>query len=288
MPSERSERIMSHAARRAAGSKPVVGSSRKTSSGLPTSATPRSSRRFWPPESVLTRASRFSPARRARSPRRRHAGSRSSPRRAVRLGTVSSGLSSDCWSTTPIRSRSARGRIARIVTEHGRRRPRHVRDSPRGSRPWSSCRLRSARAGRRPHPRRPEADTAKRFDLAVGLRSSDTSIAFGTAGDDMRAVALGRVARVPTLRYVVVDVFTDTALAGNQLAVFTDARELDAGDHAGARAGDRLLGDDVRSSRRGRGHGARTHLHALRRAAIRRPSDPRHGLGARAAAPACA
>jgi len=33
---------------------------------------------------------------------------------------------------------------------------------------------------------------------------------------------------VPTLRYVVVDVFTDTALAGNQLAVFTDAREIDA------------------------------------------------------------
>ena len=33
---------------------------------------------------------------------------------------------------------------------------------------------------------------------------------------------------MPTLRYVVVDVFTDTALAGNQLAVFTDARE--AGD----------------------------------------------------------
>ena len=31
---------------------------------------------------------------------------------------------------------------------------------------------------------------------------------------------------VPTLRYVVVDVFTDTALTGNQLAVFTDARGL--------------------------------------------------------------
>ena len=29
-------------------------------------------------------------------------------------------------------------------------------------------------------------------------------------------------------RYVVVDVFTDVALAGNQLAVFTDARDLDA------------------------------------------------------------
>ena len=30
-----------------------------------------------------------------------------------------------------------------------------------------------------------------------------------------------------TFRYVIVDVFTDTALAGNQLAVFTDARDLD-------------------------------------------------------------
>jgi trans-2,3-dihydro-3-hydroxyanthranilate isomerase len=33
---------------------------------------------------------------------------------------------------------------------------------------------------------------------------------------------------MPTLRYVLVDVFTDRPLAGNQLAVFTDARELDA------------------------------------------------------------
>jgi len=33
---------------------------------------------------------------------------------------------------------------------------------------------------------------------------------------------------VPTLRYVFVDVFTDRAFAGNQLAVFTDARGLDA------------------------------------------------------------
>jgi trans-2,3-dihydro-3-hydroxyanthranilate isomerase len=31
---------------------------------------------------------------------------------------------------------------------------------------------------------------------------------------------------VPSYRYVVVDVFTDTPLAGNQLAVFTDAREI--------------------------------------------------------------
>jgi trans-2,3-dihydro-3-hydroxyanthranilate isomerase len=33
---------------------------------------------------------------------------------------------------------------------------------------------------------------------------------------------------VPSYRYVVCDVFTDRPLAGNQLAVFTDARELDA------------------------------------------------------------
>ena len=32
---------------------------------------------------------------------------------------------------------------------------------------------------------------------------------------------------MPTLRYVIADVFTDRALTGNQLAVFTDARELD-------------------------------------------------------------
>jgi trans-2,3-dihydro-3-hydroxyanthranilate isomerase len=32
---------------------------------------------------------------------------------------------------------------------------------------------------------------------------------------------------MPTLRFVVVDVFTDTALAGNQLAVFTDARAIE-------------------------------------------------------------
>lgn len=34
------------------------------------------------------------------------------------------------------------------------------------------------------------------------------------------------VARVGTFRYVVADVFTDVPLAGNQLAVFTDARAI--------------------------------------------------------------
>src|SRR5438093_8019096 len=35
------------------------------------------------------------------------------------------------------------------------------------------------------------------------------------------------VRTMPTLRYVVADVFTDVPLAGNQLAVFTDGREVD-------------------------------------------------------------
>jgi trans-2,3-dihydro-3-hydroxyanthranilate isomerase len=36
------------------------------------------------------------------------------------------------------------------------------------------------------------------------------------------------VGSVPTLRYVLADVFTDRPLTGNQLAVFTDGREVDA------------------------------------------------------------
>ena len=43
----------------------------------------------------------------------------------------------------------------------------------------------------------------------------------------MRDLGSEYPAGVPTLRYVIVDVFTDTALAGNQLAVFTDARAID-------------------------------------------------------------
>src|SRR5512142_2458084 len=35
---------------------------------------------------------------------------------------------------------------------------------------------------------------------------------------------------MPGFRYVVCDVFTDTPLAGNQLAVFTDAREIPEDD----------------------------------------------------------
>ena len=56
MPSSRRLSISSQERRRADGSNPVVGSSRKSRSGSPTSPRARSSRRCWPPESVLTRA----------------------------------------------------------------------------------------------------------------------------------------------------------------------------------------------------------------------------------------
>ncbi len=49
----------------------------------------------------------------------------------------------------------------------------------------------------------------------------------GTDSDPRRRVApFETLAGMPTYRYVVADVFTDRPLAGNQLAVFTDAREI--------------------------------------------------------------
>ena len=61
-----------HSCRRDCGSRPVVGSSRNSRSGLPTSAQATASRCFCPPESFPTQASRFdSRARRAAAPRRR-------------------------------------------------------------------------------------------------------------------------------------------------------------------------------------------------------------------------
>ena len=52
--------IRSQSWRRDCGSSPVVGSSRKSRSGSPTIAQASASRCFWPPDSLPTRASRFS------------------------------------------------------------------------------------------------------------------------------------------------------------------------------------------------------------------------------------
>src|SRR5206468_425771 len=50
--------------------------------------------------------------------------------------------------------------------------------------------------------------------------------ALSTLDEQGQAVGLWFTRSMPTLRYVVADVFTDTPLTGNQLAVFTDAREI--------------------------------------------------------------
>ena len=52
--------MMSQSCRRDCGSRPVVGSSRNSSSGSPTRAQATASRCFWPPESLPTQASAFS------------------------------------------------------------------------------------------------------------------------------------------------------------------------------------------------------------------------------------
>lgn len=49
---------------------------------------------------------------------------------------------------------------------------------------------------------------------------------------------------MPTLRYVLVDVFADRSLEGNALAVFTDARNIPEGRLQPPRAGDELVRND--------------------------------------------
>ena len=111
MPRSRSPAMTSQAARRADGSKPVVGSSRKISSGSPISASATSSRRRWPPESAVARCvgllcevderERLIDAGAVRGSSRRRASRHS---RTVRPGSAS-----DSCSTIPIRSRQADG-----------------------------------------------------------------------------------------------------------------------------------------------------------------------------------
>ena len=61
--------------------------------------------------------------------------------------------------------------------------------------------------------------------LVAEATHQDAAIA-ATVTEPTSLPGTSRVGACRTFRYVVVDVFTDTPLAGNQLAVFTDAREI--------------------------------------------------------------
>jgi len=64
-------------------------------------------------------------------------------------------------------------------------------------------------------------------------------------------------------RYVICDVFTDRPLAGNQLAVFTDARLVPEKSAAADRARDELFRDGLRLPGDGRGQRQNSDLHAV-------------------------
>ena len=79
-----------------------------------------------------------------------------------------------------------------------------------------------------------------------------------------------------TFRYVIADVFTDAPLAGNQLAVFTDARDL---DELTMQALALELGFSESRLRAAAGEGGHVRIRIFtprQRAAVRRPSDARH------------
>lgn len=109
MPALRSSRTSSQVSRRPSGSMPVVGSSRKSTSGCPTSAIARSSRRRSPPDSCFTRT----PARRPESPTCASTSSmgRASLVQPAHIRMVSVTVSSEgkppSWSITPVRGRTA-------------------------------------------------------------------------------------------------------------------------------------------------------------------------------------
>ena len=121
-------RTVSHAARRAAGSKPVVGSSRNISSGSPTSASAKSSRRCWPPESVRARRSAASsrPASAITSSTSRGARIQRRPvRDRLAHGQVRVGAAALQHDPDPRAQRA--GALAGVVAEHATPSPRVAR-----------------------------------------------------------------------------------------------------------------------------------------------------------------
>ena len=81
-----------------------------------------------------------------------------------------------------------------------------------------------------PLDREPLAERARLVAAAGAERAQLVRVAgirVGVADEDQAHGLEDRFRAMRSFRYVLADVFTDTPLAGNQLAVFTDARDLD-------------------------------------------------------------
>ena len=128
-PSARSFRMSSQVARRACGSMPAVGSSRKTSSGRPTSASASDSRCCCPPDSRLTAVPATSAqADECRAGRR----GRAVRRRRRRTGAAVRGPWRRCSRRRrPAASRPTRGRSAAVVAAGSRPSTRTARSRRR-------------------------------------------------------------------------------------------------------------------------------------------------------------
>ena len=153
LPRSHSERIVDHAWRRAPGSKPVVGSSRKIRSGSPTSAERQIESAVLAAgqlPGLVSSASR--PARRARSPRRPGGDAVVAAVHLDQLGDRQVVLHSALLEARSRRAHAARARRAPDPSRAPWRRLPSACGNPRGSRRSTSCRRRWAPADRTPLP----------------------------------------------------------------------------------------------------------------------------------------
>src|SRR5487761_2547203 len=133
VPVARRPSMTSQNSRRATGSNPVVGSSRKRSSGGPMIPRATSMRRFCPPESRPTRSFALSESPTISRVSATSRGWEKNPAKSVRVSlTVWSGSKSDSWRTSPIRSRHWRLALRGVA-------PRTVADPSSGR--WNPSRI---------------------------------------------------------------------------------------------------------------------------------------------------
>ena len=149
--------------RRDCGSRPVVGSSRNSRSGSLTSAHATARRCFWPPESLPTQLRRFASSSTISSTsvdRRALPVERSEEPDDLLDGELLVELRLLQLDAEPLPQRPVVGRPS--AGRAPRPRPRPARAAPRGSRPSSSCRRRSGRAGRSTRRRAPRGRGRRR------------------------------------------------------------------------------------------------------------------------------